>query len=557
MKLKLNIEPTELEEVMSKYSAAVNFYIKRCFQVLTNNRWLGKSERFQATCSSCGTEGTVVSVGSLGSLCADCRRNMLSYNALRKRFTPTKERRVPAADNVYLAARNLSPTLAAQAFQHAQAILKSWFALKKKRDYALRDVEKKLRLWKEVLEDSEVVAGEGKIKARVVVPPKGRQRLPRFKHVLHPENFKGRTLRGIELAIEKLERRRRALLKEQLPPKFRGESMWLHKNSIKFLDERRVKLVLEGKHMEVQFHALEVEREKSRDYLMRYVRLALEMQERNIHAYPRLLIENGSCFLEFPVRIPFGTPEPDETFGAVGIDRGVNSLIAFAAVNRYLGKPHHLWLASGGELSLLRAKGRLLRRRLYEVGKVHREQGKRFRLRRRLKSMKKESELSKHILHGIAKSVVRKAKELYPDGRVVIVMEKLEGLRPVKGKKHERSLNFKLSSFAYRRLGEYIHYKAQEEGIPVIFVPPSGTSTRCSKCGCDNPSNRSGGFFRCSNCGFQMNADLNAAINIANRFYENFKGGEKQNGIGAEERPDPSAPSRSSSPEGEERAPNP
>ena len=43
---------------------------------------------------------------------------------------------------------------------------------------------------------------------------------------------------------------------------------------------------------------------------------------------------------------------------------------------------------------------------------------------------------------------------------------------------------------------------------------PKYTSQRCSKCGFVHKGNRSGLGFRCGNCGFCLNADLNASRNI-------------------------------------------
>jgi len=49
----------------------------------------------------------------------------------------------------------------------------------------------------------------------------------------------------------------------------------------------------------------------------------------------------------------------------------------------------------------------------------------------------------------------------------------------------------------------------------VIKIPPHYTSQRCSQCGFTDKGNRtSQSRFKCLNCGFSMNADINAANNI-------------------------------------------
>lgn len=534
IKLKLDLEPGESEkvnEIMCRYAEAVNFLLKRCSALLLQNRRLGK-DSFEGVCSNCGQKSKIVSSGSLGQLCNECWKGKLSYPALRKEFIPTKKRRVLASKNVYLAARGISASSVDVAFSHTKQILASWFGADRKRQRQLKNLKKRLQLWKEVLENKKIEMEGKHVDARVVIPPGPKQRMPRFKHVLHPAEYKGRTLTGIKAAIEKIEKRIRRLEKEPTPPKFRGETMWLKNTSVKFLDEKTVKLALNGHKFITKFFTVDVKREKSRAFLLDRVRRILEMQEKGIRAYPQLSVENGSYYLNFPIRISTQVPEPDGSFGVIGVDRGINNIIAAAAINHPHGKPHHLWFEGGKDLRSLQIRKKWLRHKMQKIAAEQRDLGKRFRLGRKLRSMRGEGAYSKNLFHNIAKRVVSRAKELYPDGRVVIAMEDLKELRPVRGKKYERALNYMLSSFAYRRLQQLIKYKAEEAGIPVVLLPPEWTSTTCSKCGHNDPANRpgSGGFFRCTRCGYTMNSDLNAAINIANRFYEklNLKNGRQQ-----------------------------
>jgi putative transposase len=71
-------------------------------------------------------------------------------------------------------------------------------------------------------------------------------------------------------------------------------------------------------------------------------------------------------------------------------------------------------------------------------------------------------------------------------------------------------------SWAFRQLVDFVEYKAERAGVLVVFVDPRGTSKTCSRCGHSSRSNRPDqSHFRCVSCGYQMNADLNAARNIA------------------------------------------
>ena len=73
-----------------------------------------------------------------------------------------------------------------------------------------------------------------------------------------------------------------------------------------------------------------------------------------------------------------------------------------------------------------------------------------------------------------------------------------------------------LKSWPYYDLQNKITYKAAEKGIDVVRINPKFTSQRCSHCGCISKENRqTQADFLCKECGFGMNADLNAARNIS------------------------------------------
>lgn len=73
-----------------------------------------------------------------------------------------------------------------------------------------------------------------------------------------------------------------------------------------------------------------------------------------------------------------------------------------------------------------------------------------------------------------------------------------------------------LENWAYYELQKFIEYKAEREGIKVKYVNPAYTSQACSCCGhIDKENRQSQEKFVCTKCGFELNADHNAAINIA------------------------------------------
>lgn len=75
-----------------------------------------------------------------------------------------------------------------------------------------------------------------------------------------------------------------------------------------------------------------------------------------------------------------------------------------------------------------------------------------------------------------------------------------------------------LGNWSYYQLQEMINYKAERNGIIVRKVDPAFTSQTCSKCGYIDKENReTQEIFICKNCGFKLNADHNAAINISRK----------------------------------------
>ena len=65
-----------------------------------------------------------------------------------------------------------------------------------------------------------------------------------------------------------------------------------------------------------------------------------------------------------------------------------------------------------------------------------------------------------------------------------------------------------------------IEQKCEENCVYLHYVNPKDTSRTCPKCGSIDKENRNGELFHCINCGYEANADLNAAMNILTRFYQ-------------------------------------
>ncbi len=126
----------------------------------------------------------------------------------------------------------------------------------------------------------------------------------------------------------------------------------------------------------------------------------------------------------------------------------------------------------------------------------------------------KEKRLMKDVNHCISKKIVDFALE---NNVSVIGLEDLTGIRDRTQYKVRKKQRYTHSSWAFRQLQTFIEYKAKQAGILVEYVNPEYTSQTCSRCNHISKNNRKGLRFRCRACGFEMNADLNAARNIEHR----------------------------------------
>jgi IS605 OrfB family transposase len=74
-----------------------------------------------------------------------------------------------------------------------------------------------------------------------------------------------------------------------------------------------------------------------------------------------------------------------------------------------------------------------------------------------------------------------------------------------------------IHDWPFALIQQKIMYKAKERGIPCQKINPRNTSKTCRVCGHISSSNRNGDEFECKNCGYEVHADVNGAMNIALR----------------------------------------
>ena len=93
------------------------------------------------------------------------------------------------------------------------------------------------------------------------------------------------------------------------------------------------------------------------------------------------------------------------------------------------------------------------------------------------------------------------------------VLEDLKGINSKRSPSWQ--LRRDLNQWAYHEFQTDLIYKAEELGKQTIILNGMFTSQRCSRCRHISHKSRKGPKFKCIECGFELDADLNAARNIA------------------------------------------
>ena len=117
--------------------------------------------------------------------------------------------------------------------------------------------------------------------------------------------------------------------------------------------------------------------------------------------------------------------------------------------------------------------------------------------------------------HEISRRIVEIATEYE---KPVIVLENLTHIRDrINEQQRSNDLTAALNNWTFAELQSMIEYKAAKEGLKTTIVDPSYTSQTCNKCGQSGtrPYKENQSLFYCQNCEYEVNADVNAAVNLA------------------------------------------
>jgi IS605 OrfB family transposase len=200
-------------------------------------------------------------------------------------------------------------------------------------------------------------------------------------------------------------------------------------------------------------------------------------------------------YLHVRTKADVGDSEPPENGTVLGVDLGVENIAVTSTGVFWSGDELNHW------------------HREYEKRRASMQQcGTRYAHEAMQRVGRKETGRFKQMLHRIANGIVREARE---DGCSVIAFEDLTDIRDqMPGAK-------RLHVWAFRRLFDYVTYKAEPFGIDTEQVNPAYTSQRCSRIGCGftvDANRPSQDTFECQSCGYEAHADYNAAKNIGLKY---------------------------------------
>jgi putative transposase len=181
----------------------------------------------------------------------------------------------------------------------------------------------------------------------------------------------------------------------------------------------------------------------------------------------------------------------------IGIDRGLNK-IAVTSDNMFFG---------GGHIRKVSLRYKAIKAKLQSKGTKS--------AKRHLKRLSgKANRFKTDVNHCVAKTIVNSVER-----GSTLVLERLKEIR--KKAKLRQKQRTELNSWAFAQLEHFIEYKAEVRNIKVEYICPRYTSQRCNKCGHIHRSNRKWqSHFKCKQCSFQLNADLNASRNIRDKLLD-------------------------------------
>jgi putative transposase len=206
------------------------------------------------------------------------------------------------------------------------------------------------------------------------------------------------------------------------------------------------------------------------------------------------------------VTLTLEAPEP-HGIHPVGVDLNeTNALVAVDPDGQTL-------FLSGKAVKIANKRDYKTRKRVQRTLATHKAEGHDTRsVRRVLKRLgRKRSNRTRTFAQVCGKQLVQWAPV-----NAILVFEALTVPQPRKDVVGGKPLRRRLAVWQRQLIWQAATNKAQERGLVVAEVHPAYTSQQCSRCGVLGKRQRHA--FTCLSCGYAQHADINAAVNIRNRY---------------------------------------
>ncbi|MCY7277067.1 MAG: transposase [Phormidesmis sp. CAN_BIN44] len=194
------------------------------------------------------------------------------------------------------------------------------------------------------------------------------------------------------------------------------------------------------------------------------------------------------------------TPEPIQSDNVIGVDFGRRDIAVTSEGEKWDGKPIQI---ARNQFSKVRASLQA------KVSKGTRSTRRRVRnILKRLSG--RERRYQAWLNHIISRRIINTAKS----NRSIVAIENLTGIRErINQQSRNKTERRRSNSWAFYQLRTFLEYKGLKEGVEVIAVNPAYTSQTCHVC--NHVGLRSAERFKCGDCGWHGDADVNGAINIS------------------------------------------
>jgi IS605 OrfB family transposase len=203
-----------------------------------------------------------------------------------------------------------------------------------------------------------------------------------------------------------------------------------------------------------------------------------------------------ALFLERP------TPEPYLPTSLVALDTNESSLDGVSITperNRFVQVPY-------SEIRTIQATHFARRRKLARKKAHDRRVGRRL--------LRKEGERERHRVRSRLHVLTTRLLDILAHQQAALPLGDLSRM-PVPRRRMSPRSRRRLSSWPRRELHRQLEYKAIDRGVPVYWVNPFRTSITCPRCGdITRPRSRVGPTFTCEQCGWRMDRQLNAGLNV-------------------------------------------